>query len=138
MNKKKVITVIVIVLLITAGIVAFLVIRRRKENPNTKKESLPSQVVNAVSSAISGYVAESFPLRVGMKGNNVKIMQDSLAYLGYRHPTQEFVVDGYFGEITLNLVRQYFKNPLKNEVTEAEWKPFYTIYSVNRNLPIIK
>ena len=138
MKKKKVVTALIIISLLIAAVVVIFVVRRRKNLPAQSKESISQSVANVVKSAVTTYIPESFPLKKGMKGNNVKIMQDSLAYMGYKPTSDIFVVDGYFGDITLEVVRQYFNDKNKNQVSEAEWKPFYTIYSVNNNLSIVR
>ena len=136
MKKRNIAIGFLVIASLLAVVVAVLVIRRRKSLDVQKKgESIPQSVKEVVSSVVSGYVPETFPLKKGMKGENIKAMQDTLGYLGYKSSLGVFVVDGYFGDITMDVVRQYFKNPNKTEVSEAEWKPLYNIYKINNNLP---
>ena len=114
-------------MLITAGTIAILVYNKKKKNP---KETVASAVSSAVT---SGYVPESFPLRKGMWGNNVRALQGALMWIGYS--VGKWGTDGKFGDDTLKAVREAFKNPTKTEVTEAEWKPYYNVYTINNNLP---
>ena len=130
-KKKTTIILIVLAVVILAGTIAMLVINRRKK---LKNESIVDSVTGAVSSAVTvGYKPESFPLKKGMYGDKVKAMQYALKHMFYGIGTAG--VDGKFGPDTLAAVRGYFNNPTKTEVSELEWKPFYTIYSVNNNLP---
>ena len=131
-NKKETtILLIVLAVSIIAGTIAVLVIARRKK---IKNESLGQSVSGAVSSAVTvGYSKESFPLKKGMYGNNVMIMQWGLDFHSYGVGSAG--IDGKFGPATLESVRKFFDDPNKTQVTEAEWKQFYTIYSVNNNLP---
>ncbi len=130
-KNKTTIVLIIVALLITAGTIAILVYNRRKKN---KTESITQAVVSGVSSTVtSGYVKESFPLKQGMYGENVRVLQAGLIIQGYSCGSTGS--DGKFGKNTMSAVRAAFKNPSKTEVTQAEWKPYYTIYSVENNLP---
>ena len=130
-KKKTTIILIVLAVVILAGTIAFLVINRRKKN---KTESIAQSIKSSVSGAVtSGYSPESFPLKKGMYGENVRTLQAGLIIQGYS--VGPYGSDGKFGDKTLAAVREAFKNPNKTEVTESEWKPYYTIYKVNNNLP---
>jgi hypothetical protein len=122
-SKKKIILIAsVIISLALLTWVVILVIRRKKKN-----EPLTQSVVSAVSSAITvGYTPESFPLKKGMQGNNVMIMQWSLMDLGYNVGSAG--ADGKFGKSTLTAVLDYFENK-KDYVTQGDWQVFYDIYA---------
>jgi len=128
-------TVILLVLagIITAGTVAIVVYRNRKKD-KTKQVNPSLTAASAVSSAVtSGYIPAYFPLRKGMYGEDVRILQAVLMIRGYN--IGKWGTDGKFGADTLTAVREAFKDPSKNEVTEAEWYPFYSIYKIENNLP---
>lgn len=130
-KKKTTIILIVLAVIILAGTIAILVINRRKK---IKSESITQSVVSSVSSAVtSGYTKESFPLKKGMYGDNVRALQAGLILQGYSCGNTGS--DGKFGANTLQAVRNAFNNQSKTQVTEAEWKPYYTVYKVNNNLP---
>lgn len=130
-RKKTTIVLIVLAVVILLGTIGILVYNRRKKM-NT--ESLSQSVISSVSSAVtSGYVKESFPLRKGMYGDNVRALQAGLIIQGYSVGSTGS--DGKFGNNTLAAVRKAFNDPTKSEVTQAEWKPYYTLYSVENNLP---
>jgi hypothetical protein len=120
MKKKKVVTVLIVAAALVAAVVVVLVIRRRKNNP---KES----IAESIAGAIGGYVAESFPLKKGMKGNNVKRMQNAINFMSNLEKSEgrDFIslltADGLFGANTLKAVRWYYDSPSKNEVSEYDF-----------------
>ena len=134
MKKRKIIIGIGIIATLAAAVVTVLVIRRKNDKNAPKNESIAQTVAGAVSSAVtSGYSPEKFPLKKGMQGNNVWIMQDTLRDIyGY----DLSLIDGKFGDKTLAAVRWKFNDPNKTEVTESEWNfHFYKLYAINNNLP---
>jgi cell shape-determining protein MreC len=132
-SKKATITLIVFSVVLILGTVAFLVYRRRKK---MKTETVTQSVVSAVAGSVTvGYIPDSFPLRKGMHGERVRVLQAGLILQGFSVGTTGS--DGKFGNKTLAAVREAFKNPNKSEVSEVEWQPYYSIYRVNNNLPEI-
>jgi hypothetical protein len=131
-NKKRSIVLIMVAILSMLGLGILIVVLNRKK---LKGESSVQHVASAVSSTVRGgsYVAESFPLKKGMKGDNVKALQYGLMKLGFSVGVGG--TDGLFGNDTLKGVRQYYGNNSKESVSYEEWKPFYTLYSVDNNLP---
>jgi len=119
MKNKKVITAIIVLILLGIGGVTFLVIRRQRQNPQTKKDSIGTQASQAVKEAVSGYVKESFPLRKGMRGENVKKLQTALMMAGL--DVGPSGADGKLGENTLWAIRIFFNSPMKFEVSETEF-----------------
>jgi peptidoglycan hydrolase-like protein with peptidoglycan-binding domain len=128
-RKKATFILILISILLVTGTVVLLVYNRRKKN---KDESVSQSVVSSISSVVTtGYIPETFPLRKGMYGDNVRIMQIALIFYGYS--VGKYGSDGKFGNDTLTAVRSCLN---KDFVTEDEWNSkFKTIGSVNSNLP---
>jgi len=124
--KKKTVIIIVIAAIIIVGIIAIIIYKKRKDKLQTTASAASSLVT-------AGYSTEKFPLQKGMSGEKVRALQGGLEILGYS--VGKWGVDGKFGNDTLSAVRLAFNNPNKTQVTEAEWKPFYNIYSVQ--LPTI-
>jgi peptidoglycan hydrolase-like protein with peptidoglycan-binding domain len=117
-GKRTTVFLIVIAAIITAGTIAVLVYNKRKK---TKGQTVAGSVSSAFT---SGYKPEAFPLKKGMYGNNVKILQWCLESLGYSCGITG--VDGKFGDSTLSAVRRFYNNPSKNEVTLNELLKFNT------------
>lgn len=127
-QKKMLLIAILISLTLIGLMVAIIVISKRKKNDKT------ATVASAVSSVVTaGYTKESFPLKKGMYGDNVRALQGGLIIQGYSCGSTGS--DGKFGANTLKAVRDAFNDQSKTQVTQAEWKPYYTIYSVENNLP---
>lgn len=130
MKKRKVVIGFISVIAIVAVIVIVLVVRRRKIANN---ETVTQSVKSAVSAAVtSGYTAESFPLKKGMQGDKVRIMQDELKYRGFDLGT--YGADGKFGDKTLAAVRANYFDAKKTEVSELEWTVLNSMYSQRQNL----
>lgn len=106
--KYKWIILVLIVMVITIAV--FYIIRNRKTVTETES--------HGKTKTSGGYVAESFPLKQGMKGENIRLMQ---ARLIVQAAEIGLVADGLFGPITLKSVRSYFKDPKKTSVTKTEW-----------------
>ncbi|MDR0205750.1 MAG: hypothetical protein LBI45_00590 [Bacteroidales bacterium] len=118
-NKKTVILIVISALVV--AVISIVIFKRKKIRGSTVASALSSTVT-------AGYSTENFPLQKGMAGEKVRALQGGLEILGYS--VGKWGVDGKFGNDTLTAVRLSFKNPNKTQVTEAEWKPFYDIYSV--------
>ena len=130
MKKRKGLIVLIVIVLLLAAVVTVLVVRRRKK---VKGEPLSQSIASGVSSAVTaGYSPESFPLRKGMFGEKIRIMQDELKFKGFDLGTAG--IDGKFGDKTLAAVRANFFNPQKTEVTELEWLVFNGMYAARQNL----
>ena len=134
-SKRTTVVLIVIAAVIVAGTIAIIIYNKRKKLQKTQVNPPITPVTAASAAVTTGYVPESFPLRKGMWGNNVRAMQAALMLMGYN--IGKWGTDGKFGDDTLRAVREHFKNPTKTEVTEAEWKPLNTIYTIENNLPTI-
>jgi pectin methylesterase-like acyl-CoA thioesterase len=133
MKKKRVLTVFVLIALIISAVILVLVVRRRKNMPAGITETVVQSVKTAVSSAVpSGYVAESFPLKKGMYGEKVRILQEELLFVGFNVGSTG--ADSKFGTNTLNAVRAYYFNPSKTEVTELEWVALNSTRQARLNL----
>lgn len=125
MKRKTVVSLVIASVILIVGTVALLVYVRRKKE---KDETVSQSIVSAVSSAIKiGYVKESFPLKKGMYGENVKILQKGILYRGGSVGVAG--VDGLFGSSTLAGVREIFNDPNKTEVSWEEWKGLETLVS---------
>ena len=118
LKKKTTIILIGIAALLGVGTIVMLVYSRRKKNPN---ESVSQSIASAVSSAVtSGYKPESFPLKKGMFGENIRLMQNFFIEMG--HNLGASGADGKFGDKTLTAVRSFYIDPVKTEVTQKEWE----------------
>lgn len=106
--KYKWIVLIIAVAIITVAV--FYIIRNRKTETETETKT--------TSGSNGGYVNESFPLKQGMKGDNIRLMQARLIVQAGEIGLKS---DGLFGPITLKSVRSYFKDPQKTNVTKTEW-----------------
>ena len=118
-RSKKILTASIIISIILVGVgVIMIVVKRRKKTAGL--ESVSQSVVSGVSSVVtSGYVKESFPLKKGMYGDNVKTLQKVLIYTG--HSVGSTGADGKFGANTLKAVQSYFKDSNKTQVTQSEF-----------------
>jgi peptidoglycan hydrolase-like protein with peptidoglycan-binding domain len=119
MNKKKRtgIVLIVVASLIFSGTIAYLVYRRQKRKTG---ESVSESIGSVISSTVNaGYTKESFPLKMGMKGEEVEKMQLALIRNGVSVGATG--ADGKFGKNTLAGVRAYYNNATKSQVSSDEF-----------------
>ncbi|MDR0602717.1 MAG: hypothetical protein LBG80_00260 [Bacteroidales bacterium] len=130
MSRKTIISLVVTSVVLIVGTVILLVYNRRKK---IKGETVGQSVVSAVSSAVKlGYIKEYFPLKKGMYGDKVRILQQGLLFKGISVGVAGS--DGLFGSSTLAGVRAAFNDPNKTQVTETEWNDFNTLVSSASNL----
>jgi len=132
-RNKKIKIVVLVMLLILAAVITYFVITKRKE------ETVSQSVVSAVSGAVtSGYVPNSFPLKKGMYGTDVKRLQSALVSSGVS--VGKYGIDGKFGADTLKAVQIFYNDNNKTEVTESQLIMVEKIVNLNKeiDLPVSK
>lgn len=98
MNKKRIIIIIAAVIIIAAIVYFFFLRKKSVEAPVTEVVTDPA----TGEATAQTWLAESFPLNKGMKGENVKRLQMAINRIGgtLQTITTKVIEDGKFGEGT--------------------------------------
>jgi hypothetical protein len=99
MSRNKKILIIVLAVLLIAAIVYFLLFRKRKTDEVLQDGVL---TLDGNTSPAQTSAVESFPLNIGMQGENVKRLQMAINRIGstLQVISGNIAVDGKFGEET--------------------------------------
>ena len=132
MKKKRVVIIVVVVALLVAAAVTVFVLRKKNKIPANTTEALKK----VVTTAVSGYVPEKFPLKQGMKGENVKTLQKTINNVSRteeksgRTYIELLKVDGYFGPATLAGYQWASNNENATEISQVDFNKFVNFANI--------
>jgi len=121
MKKRKILIGLVVIVTLVAAAIVVLVSRKNKNVPDAIKKA-------ASDAATVFYSSESFPLKKGMYGEKIRIMQEVLILNG--NDLGSYGADGKFGSKTLSAIQREYNDANKTTVTQAEWNVLRNIYDI--------